>query len=66
MNNIKAIGLTQDGALQRIAVTYDVVDETTGKVTKPNVKVNRIVTDDSVLSAISEVSNYAKTIIEES
>lgn len=64
MNNIKAYAIANDGNKKRIAITYDVVDDETGKVIRANVKVNRIVTDDDVLEAIDVIDNYAEKIIE--
>lgn len=63
MKNIKGIATTSDGNMKRMAITYDEIDS--GKVIKPNVKVNRLVTDEGVLSAISILESYAQSIISE-
>jgi len=62
MNNIKTFAVASDGNMKRLAITYDVLDDT-GKVIKSNVKVNRLVTDENALSAINEIEIYAQTII---
>lgn len=63
MKNIKGIATTSDGNMKRIAITYDEIDET-GKVIKSNVKLNRLVTDESALSAITTLEIYAQSIVD--
>lgn len=65
MNNIKQISIITDGNAKRLAITFDVIDEDTGKVIKANKKVNRIVTDEATLKEIKDVEEYAEAIIEE-
>ena len=62
MLNIKSLAIATDGSYKRLAVTYDEVDDT-GKVINSNVKVNRVVVDDDVLSAVSTIEDFAKSII---
>jgi hypothetical protein len=64
MKNIKGLAVATDGSLKRMAITYDEIDETTGKVINSNVKANRVVTDESVLDAIKLVEQLAQTIID--
>lgn len=63
MKNIKCVAVATDGSMKRIAITYDDVDAT-GKVTKANAKTNRVVTDATVLEGISELEQFARSIIE--
>ena len=63
MINIKGMAIATDGSFKRIAITYDEIDET-GKVINSNSKINRVVTDETVLEAIAVIENYAKTIVE--
>lgn len=65
MNNVKGYAIATDGNMKRIAITYDVIDETTGKVTNSNVKVNRIVTDELALEYIAYLDSYCKEVIAE-
>jgi hypothetical protein len=65
MNNVKGYAIATDGAMKRIAITYDVVDDTTGKVVNSNIKVNRIVTDSSVLEHIAYLDSYCKEVVVE-
>ena len=63
MINIKGMAIATDGSFKRIAITYDEIDET-GKVINSNAKVNRVVTDETVLEAIAVIEDYAKTVVE--
>lgn len=65
MNNVKGYAIATDGDMKRIAITYDVIDETTGKVTNSNVKVNRIVTDEKALESIAYLDEYCRGVIAE-
>lgn len=62
MLNIKGLSIANDGDHKRMAITYDEIDET-GKVIGSNIKINRIIVDDSILTAVSTIENFAKTII---
>jgi hypothetical protein len=64
MKNIKGIAVATDGSLKRMAITYDVIDEETGKVTSSNVKTNRVVTDAEVLGEIAKIEEFAQMIID--
>lgn len=64
MKNLKTISVTTEGNAKRMAITFDVVDETTGKVTNPNVKTNRVVVDASALEAIGVLEVYAQGIVD--
>ena len=64
MKNIKGFAVSTDGTMKRLAITYDVIDEN-GKVIRANVRVNRLVTDETVLNAIDVLLTHAQTIIEE-
>lgn len=64
MNNVKSFAVATDGSGKRIAITLDVVDEETGKVTNSNKKTNRLVVDDEVLEAIKVIENYAQGVVD--
>ena len=51
MINIKGIAIAQDGAMKRMAVTYDKIDDN-GKIINPNVRFNRVITDGNILGEI--------------
>ena len=64
MNNIKAIGMANDGSMKRISVNYDVVNEE-GKVVSSNKRINRVITDNDVINAINIIYEYANTMLKE-
>jgi hypothetical protein len=64
MKNIKGFAVANDGAMKRIAVTYDEINDK-GEVVNANVKMNRIVTDEKTLKALETVQKFAETIVEE-
>lgn len=64
MKNIKGFAVANDGAMKRIAVTYDEINDN-GEIINANVKMNRIVTDDKTLKALETVQKFAETIVEE-
>lgn len=64
MNNIKAIGMANDGSMKRISVNYDVINED-GKVVSSNKRVNRVITDNDVINAINVIYEYANKMLEE-
>lgn len=62
MNNVKTISTTTEGNGKRMAITFDVVDES-GKVTTSNKRINRVVVDENVLEAIKVVDAYAQNAV---
>lgn len=64
MKNIKGFAVANDGAMKRIAVTYDEINDK-GEIVNANVKMNRIVTDEKTLKALETVQKFAETIVEE-
>ena len=62
MKNIKGFAIASDGSMKRIAITYDEIDDT-GKITNSNVKVNRVITDETVISSVSIIEEYALSVI---
>ena len=65
MINIKGIAIAQDGAMQRMAVTYDKIDDN-GKIINPNVRFNRVITDGNILGAVAQLEDFAGKLISES
>lgn len=64
MKNIKGFAVASDGNMKRIAITFDEISDT-GKVINSNVKMNRIITDESVLAAVSTLEQYGQIVIDE-
>ena len=64
MINIKSIATATDGSVKRMAVTFDVINES-GKVTTANAKLNRVIVDDSVLKAVDTLDLFAQNSVNE-
>lgn len=64
MNNLKGVAFSTDGSVKRLAITYDVIDENTGKIIKSNRKVNRICTDEETVAHIEAVEEFCKSYID--
>ena len=64
MKNIKGIAFANDGAMTRMAITFDEINEE-GKIINSNAKVNRVVMDVACMDAIETITNYAASIINE-
>ncbi len=64
MKNIKGFAVAADGNMKRIAITFDEISDT-GKVINSNVKMNRIITDENVLAAVSTLEQYGQIVIDE-
>ena len=62
MVNIKSLSIATDGSYKRLAVTYDEIDDT-GKIINGNVKVNRVIVDETVLHSVALIEDFAKTLI---
>ena len=64
MINIKSIATATDGSVKRMAITFDVINES-GKVTTANAKLNRVIVEDSVLKAVDTLELFAKSSVNE-
>lgn len=63
MKNIKGLAVMTDGNLKRMAITYDEIETETGKVINSNVKMNRVITDESILEALNTVEDHAYSLL---
>lgn len=64
IKNIQSISLSNDGKLNRVSIMWDELNDE-GKTITTNNRATRVVTDESVLDAISIVEDYAQGVIEE-
>ena len=48
----------------RLSVTASTIDDT-GKIVESNKRYNRVVVDEEILKKISDITEYASTVIEE-
>jgi hypothetical protein len=64
MNIVTSIGLFDDAIGKRISLTYSQIDDT-GKIISDNKRIDRVVTDTTVIENINAVKAYAASLIEE-
>ena len=64
MNIVTSIGLFDDAFGKRISLTYSQIDDT-GKIISDNKRIDRVVTDTTVIENINAVKAYAASLIEE-
>ena len=64
MNIVTSIGLFDDAIGKRISLTYSQIDDT-GKMISDNKRIDRVVTDTTVIENINAVKAYAASLIEE-
>ena len=63
MKNVKGFAVANDGNMKRIAVTYDVIDDSTGKPLTVNAKANSYVMDEEALVALDVIDKYIHSLI---
>lgn len=64
MNIVTSIGLFDDAIGKRISLTYSQIDDA-GKIISDNKRIDRVVTDTTVIENINAVKAYAASLIEE-
>lgn len=64
MNIVTSIGLFDDAIGKRISLTYSQIDDT-GKIISDNKRIDRVVTDTTVIENINAIKAYAASLIEE-
>lgn len=62
MKNIKGFAVASDGNMKRIAITFDEISDT-GKVINSNVKMNRIITDETCLLQFQHLSSMVRLLL---
>lgn len=65
MNNVKAVAVSTDGNMKRLSISYDQVDEETGKVINSNARMNRIIAEEEVINAVNVIEAFAQKIVDE-
>lgn len=63
-NIVSSIATVNANGMQRLAVTYAVVDDN-GKIIENNKHANRVVLDETALSHINALMVYAQKIVDE-
>ncbi|MBD8925737.1 MAG: hypothetical protein EGR89_07105 [[Eubacterium] rectale] len=62
--NVKSYAIATDGNQKRIAVSYDVINES-GKVINSNARCNRVIVGDDILAAEKIISEFTLKCAEE-
>lgn len=60
---VTSVTLFNDAVGKRISMTYSEIDET-GTIVSDNKRVDRIVTDQSIVSKANEIASFAQSIID--
>lgn len=60
---VTSMGILTTAEGKRISITFSVIDDS-GKITKENQRINRVILDEDVLSHISAIEQFALGIAE--
>lgn len=64
MKAVTSVTLWNDAVGKRMSVTYSEVDETTGRVTKDNLRMDRVITDKSAQKSMQAILTYAQDFVD--
>lgn len=64
MKLVTSVTVWNDAVGKRISVTYSEIDETTGKVTADNKRVDRVVTDKEQKAKLDEALDIAQEFVD--
>lgn len=64
MNVVTSVGFFDDAIGKRISLSYSEIDDS-GQVISDNHRVDRVVTDSTVIGHMNAIKEYAQTLIEE-
>lgn len=64
MNKVTSISLLNTNGMQRISITYSVVDDQ-GVIKEDNKRLNRVVVDDDKLSLVEQIYSFAQEIVDQ-
>lgn len=63
LNMVTSIALLNNNGMQRISVTYSVIDEN-GKILEDNKRVSRVVVDSGKLDMVNQLYGFAQDIVD--
>lgn len=63
MNKVTSLALLNNNGMQRISITYSVIDDN-GKIIEDNKRVNRVVVNDEKIGLINQLYNFAQEIVD--
>jgi hypothetical protein len=64
MKVVTSVGVFNDAIGKRMSVTYTEIDDTTGQVISDNKRIDRVVTDQTAIAKINEVTAYAQSYVD--
>lgn len=64
MKTVTSITVWADAVGSRMSITYSEIDETTGKITSDNKRIDRVITDNDIKSSVSSLEDYAQTFVD--
>lgn len=64
MNVVTSIGVFNDAIGKRMSISYSVVDDTTGQVIADNKRIDRVVTDQTVIAHANALAEYAQQFLD--
>jgi hypothetical protein len=63
MNKVTSIALLNTNGMQRISITYSVINDE-GVITEDNKRINRVVVDSNKQEIINQLYDFAQTIVD--
>lgn len=64
MNVVTSIGVFNDAIGKRMSISYSVVDDTTGQVIADNKRIDRVVTDQTVIAHANALAEHAQQFLD--
>lgn len=64
MKAVTSVTLWNDAVGKRMSVTYSEVDEETGRVTKDNLRIDRVITDKSAQKSMQAILAYSQDFVD--
>lgn len=64
MKTVTSVTLWNDAVGKRMSVTYSEVDEATGRVTKDNLRMDRVITDKNAQKSMQSILSYAQDFVD--
>ena len=65
MNIVTAVTVFNDAVGKRMSIAYSEIDPETGKVISDNKRIDRVITDQSVIAVANQLAEYAQEFIGE-
>lgn len=64
MKVVTSVTVWNDAVGKRMSITYSEIDDQTGEIISDNRRIDRVVTDQTAISEINDVMEYAQSFIE--